>query len=313
MTGRRPLFSDSESNGWRRAGTTTVTRAPGRLVPTVSALRDTAAAVARQLRPLVAALVAILLLTMPGSVSAQPDASEKKPAAGKAAPREKRPRSDASGKSDSPPAAGDPADDKPRPADKDKAGDKDKAADSPADPEAPPSEIGDDSDELPLIDTLTTPTLEELLKGPPRDWLVLRSRRVLQVEPVEPRPNLIAFYEERFKQSLKQAETSGNSADAQLKRKKLQYLPIVIVGEDDDQYRIHYKHLLEVIYWDDLILRRVDALLDKKQIPEALALWMVVRDRNDQWPGLADRYRRLLFVDGEVKAAESQLEPALAI
>ena len=305
MTGRRPLFSDNESNGWRRAGTRLVSPAPRRIVPTAIALRDTGVAPARQLRQLLATLVATLFLALPGSLPAQQDAPEKKPAAGKSATKEKRPRSESPAKPEPPTTA--PADDKPRPAEKDKP------ADSPADPDSPPSEIGDDSDDLPLIDTLVTPTLEQLLKGPPRDWLVLRSRRVLQVEPVEPRPNLITFYEERLKQSLKQAETAGNSADAQLKRKKLQYVPIVIVGEDDDQYRIHYKHLLEVIYWDDLILRRVDALLDAKQIPEALALWMIVRDRNDQWPGLADRYRRLLFVDGEVKAADGQLEAALAI
>lgn len=326
MTGSRLLFSDcvfsdSDPSGSRPGDNTAARTKPG-----TEHVRHTGANAGRQLSlrfssqfsPLwIATFLAVLTAWAAcgaAIVLAQADTEPKetKPAApSKDATKDKKEKRPAA--ADRKPAA---TETKPsKPADSGQGNDKpvEKPADKPSDPDAPPSEIGADSEDLPLIDEMGTPALEELLKGPPRDWLVLRSRRVLQVEPVEPRPNLISFYEERAKAALKQADTSGNSAEAQLKRKKLHYLPIVIVGEDDDDYRIHYKHLLDVVYWDDLLLRRVDKLLDDQQIPEALALWMVARDRNDQWPGLQDRYRRLLFVDGDVKAREGQLEPALAV
>jgi hypothetical protein len=197
---------------------------------------------------------------------------------------------------------------------KPKAGEGTAPAAAAVEPESAPAvEESAESDELPLLESLPLPELVDLLKGPPVDWLVLRSKRVLVVEPVSPRPGLLEAIERRLEQAIKNPETAGNSLDAQAKRKALQYVPLVLAGEDDEDLRIQYKLIGEVIYWDDLMLRRVDRLLDEKQLPEALALWVATHDRAPAWPGLEERYQRLLFVDGEGKRDQGRPEEALAL
>ena len=177
----------------------------------------------------------------------------------------------------------------------------------------PPAEESTESDELPLLEAMQLPEHVALLKGPPVDWLVLRSKRVLVVEPVSPRPGLLEAIDRQLEQAIKNPETAGNSPEAQAKRRALQYVPLVLAGEDDEDLRIQYKLIGEVIYWEDLMLRRVDRLLDEKQLPEALALWVATHDREPDWPGLEERYQRLLFVEGEGKRDQNHPEEALAL
>lgn len=242
------------------------------------------------------ALVAVLFWAAAGwVVSAQPPA-ETPPAPGKTpATKTKTPRD--TGKAA--PKPGDPA--------------PQKDAEAPEDESAPPPPVETDEETpLPTLDQLPPPTFADLVKGPPVDWIVLITRKVLIVEPVSPRPGAKEIIEERIKQAPKNPETAGSSEAARTKRKALAYLPIVIAGEDDDDLRLHIQHVAEIRYWDDLLLQGVDLALDEGRIPEALQLYYLSRDRNPDWPGAEDRYRRILFEDGAVKARAGRSEEALA-
>jgi tetratricopeptide (TPR) repeat protein len=244
--------------------------------------------------------VAVLFWGMAGwVVSAQPPAD--KPAdqpTGKPDAAAKSPAS----KSKAQPKAGEPA-----------SKDAGKDSDAPKEEAAPPAPDDSESETpLPSIDQLPPPTFAELVKGPPVDWLVLLTKKVLIVEPIALRPGAKEIIEERIKQAPKNPETAGSSEAARAKRKALAYLPVVVAGEDDDDLRLHIQNVAEIRYWDDLLLQGVDRALAEGRIPEALQLLYLSRDRDPNWPGAEDRYRRILFEDGLVKARAGRHEEALA-
>src|SRR5579872_4567176 len=59
---------------------------------------------------------------------------------------------------------------------------------TPAEPEEP---AASDDEKLPMIDKLELPTFARLMQGPPIDWVVLNSKRVIECEPVFPRPGAL--------------------------------------------------------------------------------------------------------------------------
>jgi tetratricopeptide (TPR) repeat protein len=217
---------------------------------------------------------------------------------------------------DSPPATGKTPAAKPKsPRDTGKAAPQTgggKTENSAAEPAPPSPAESDEETPLPSLDQLPVPSFADLVKGPPVDWIVLNTRKVLIVEPVSPRPGAKEIIEERVKQALKNPETAGSSDAARAKRKALNYLPLVIAGEDDDDLRLDIKHIAEIRYWDDLLLQGVDQALVDGRIPEALQLYYLSRDRDPNWPGAEDRYRSILFEDGATKARAGRHEEALA-
>ncbi len=187
----------------------------------------------------------------------------------------------------------------------------------------PPPEP-DDSEEFRLLPTLeekSLPSLERLLKGPPLDWIVLiRNNKVMEVEPVSPRPNTLPKVEERVRKAMEVPLPKANGTDEsarneeKARRREFYKLNIVLLknDEDDGEYRIHIQNIRQIIHYEDLMLKRIDFLLDEERAADAFELLTALQQRAANWPGLADRRDRLKFVEGVMKHKKQWYEQALA-
>jgi len=156
------------------------------------------------------------------------------------------------------------------------------------------------------------PTLEELFKGPAVDWIVIKRSNhdgVLVVDPVDPRPGALEFWTQRVKDTYK--TVSDKTPEDRERRLASKYVRLVLRAEPEQDYRLDIAHIREVVYFEDLMLQRVDLLLNEKKVRDALQLLLAIEARQRNWPGTVDRQKRLLFVEAEVLFA-TEPEQALA-
>lgn len=204
-----------------------------------------------------------------------------------------------------------PATTKP-PADKPTAGKPE--SDSPE--TAPPaSEPADEQEQtkLPMLSEMELPSYAKLLKGPPIDWVVLKTEKVIEVEPIYPRPGALEAIQKRISDSLKRGIGPALPEDTKRQRLKLYYLPLTLLDGEEREFKLHVQFIRQITYYEDLMLRRMDALIDERHIHEAFELMLALESRNPAWPGIADRQERLLFTEAAMKIEAKQLEPALAL
>lgn len=181
-----------------------------------------------------------------------------------------------------------------------------------ADPDAP-VENPEDSDEfvdLPKLESLKRPTFEDLMSGPAVDWILLNGDRVLQVEPVVPRPKTV----EKINELIKKATPRGaESEEAKKKRLAMFQLPVTLLEGDEREYTLHIKYIRGIQHFEDLMLEEIDRLLEANQIRKAYELLVALEERDADWPGIGPRRERMLFVDAQGKLASGQIEHALAL
>ncbi|MBI3866328.1 MAG: hypothetical protein HY290_30985 [Planctomycetia bacterium] len=187
--------------------------------------------------------------------------------------------------------------------------------DPPADVEDPAMEdLPDEEDEkLPLLNQMQLPSFQRLMQGPPIDWLVMHTGKVIVVEPVAPRPGTIDDINQRISKMTRKAGDPPESDDAKRRRLEMYYLPVTLPEGEDREYRLHTKFLKEIIYYEDLMLRRIDLLLDEGKVRQAYELVLALEDRQESWPGIIPRKDRLLFTEAAVRTAEGHAQHALAL
>jgi len=178
----------------------------------------------------------------------------------------------------------------------------------------------EEEEELPSLEEMQPLSVEQLMKGPPEDWVVLKKGdKVVVVQPVDERPNTLEIIQDRLRNPDKY-EPKSIQFDAEGKRlrgeelaqaravwrRKLVYLEVHMpfneedLSEDADKaYYIHSREIKEVIHFEDMMLKQIDQFLDEKKVSEAYEMVIVLRNRNDQWPGLEERMGRLLFAEAE--------------
>lgn len=166
---------------------------------------------------------------------------------------------------------------------------------------------------LPLLDKMELPSFERLMKGPALDWIVMHSQRVLVVEPLYPRPGTLDDVKRKIASLTRKAGEPAESEGARRRRLAAYYLPLTLTEGEDREYRLHIRFIKEIIYYDDLMLRRVDALLDEKKFREAFELLVAVEQRQADWPGIVPRQERLLFTEASAHFSTGQPEHALAL
>jgi hypothetical protein len=193
--------------------------------------------------------------------------------------------------------------------------------DPPAKPSnAKPSQIRDEQGTLPKSDELPVPEAEELLRAKPFDWINLKTKEVLVVEPVAMRPDLMSrlpirhdmavqsfnhtqkykAYKEAELASLRQFFKGAGRAEefdereAQLKRdldsrreraealRPATYkLPITLQdGSVDPEYVLDLRFVDSIVYFEDLVLRRALQLIEEGRTPLAYDLLLLVARRH---------------------------------
>jgi hypothetical protein len=191
------------------------------------------------------------------------------------------------------------------------AKDSSETAEKEAPKDSPPEE--ENTDNLKALEELSYPTAKELITGKTVDWLVLKNKhKVIPVESVVgPRPGTLIWLDAK----IKKGHPRGDKNEARI-RDNLPYLNLILQAGDSTgnaDYRIHRKHLEEIVYFEDMIIKRTDEALDKQEVARAYELLEKLESINANWPGLQERKLRLLFVDAQTRFAAGNLESSLAI
>ncbi|HTI50424.1 MAG TPA: ABC transporter substrate-binding protein [Planctomycetaceae bacterium] len=187
----------------------------------------------------------------------------------------------------------------------------DQAAESEtAAPEAPSDE---ETAELPKIDKMELPSFQRLMEGPALDWIVLTNQTVLEVEPLFPRPGTLDDLNARIKQAMRKPGQPAETEADRRKRLAMFNLPVTLLEGEDREYKLHTKFIKEIIYYEDLMLRRIDKLLDDKQVRQAYELLVALEQRQADWPGIVHRRERVMFTEAEVQLASQRPQQALAL
>lgn len=193
-------------------------------------------------------------------------------------------------------------------------------ADDDAKPESKPAQVQDEQTALVKIDDLPLPEAEDLLRSRPFDWIVLKSREVLVVEPLAMRPDMISQltilhemaihsynrilkhkpYQDVELASLRQYYKNADRAnefdarDASIKleldrsRERVDALkpatykfPITLRDDSiEPEYMLDLRHVESITYYEDLVVRRADLLIEAGQTPLAYDLLMLVARRH---------------------------------
>jgi len=191
-------------------------------------------------------------------------------------------------------------------------------ADAFAQQEAPKDEApaAPTSEQLPKLAEMKVPTPEELFTKPPRDWVVLTDESVLVVEPVAPRPDTIAHLERQYNDLLRQkpSKKKDELEDFQTELDELKFLHVTLPGESESpEYRIPTKSVKQILYHEDLILRRVDLLTAEKNIEVAMELQILLERTYGNWAGVAERHNTLVMTDARLRLEAGQAEAALVL
>ena len=159
---------------------------------------------------------------------------------------------------------------------------------------------------------LELPTADEMLRSKPFDWILLKSQEVLVVEPVGPRPNTLVKLNSEYERYLKGRAGMAEGED-RLKERRLQFLRLQVTlvepgQEQDPDYLIETKYIQKIDYFEDLVLRRANLLIDERKIPLAYDLLLLVDRRNrDNNVRLTEAYESKKKEEAAARAEEDRL------
>ena len=139
---------------------------------------------------------------------------------------------------------------------------------------------------LPKYAEMELPSAEEFLKSKPFDWIVLKTLDVLVVEPVGPRPETLTKLNNEYERYLKgrSGRTEGTERLSERRRQFLR-IPLTLIdpgAEQDSDYTLETKMIQKIDYFEDLVLRRTNLLIDESRLPLAYDLLLFVDRRHKE-------------------------------
>ncbi len=211
--------------------------------------------------------------------------------------------------------------------------------DPPKKPENPPAKAEQSLDApLPKKDEMlrNLPSKADFLTKPAFDWVILKKEEVLVVKPVQPRPRTLDQVAEKRKQYLQPPKLTRNAGESPDEfanrmraageetvkmRKKLESIEVelpdstkVSEDQDDSAYNLNIvRDVNEIMHFEDLMLRRIDLLLDKAELEDAYEMLLVLDRRAPGWPGYDQRLHRFLLVDAQVKLSRGETEAGFVL
>ena len=168
----------------------------------------------------------------------------------------------------------------------------------------------------PKYNEMVLPSGEDLLRGKPFDWIVLRTEDVLVVEPTSPRPDPVGRLTLRHKQAevvylrtLKYRPARTAEADQLLQRDRgadadkvraaveeplaaarnrmqdsntaLQKLAVTLLDDSvDPDYVLDTRFIQRIVHYEDFVLRRVEQLIVEGRVSLAYDLMLLVGRRH---------------------------------
>ncbi|MFK7778968.1 MAG: ABC transporter substrate-binding protein [Gimesia sp.] len=174
-----------------------------------------------------------------------------------------------------------------------------------------------DESELPLpkIEDMKVPSVEDLIKKPPVDWIVLHNDYVLVVEPIYPRPDTLGQLDTSIKESYNWPKPKNKAEVTEQRKKRMDFntIHLTLVNEPGSpEYRIQRNNIKQIIHHEDQILKRIDVLLKSNQLRTAFDLLLILDRKHRAWPGFDQRQQQILFLEAKEKQKSKQYEIALA-
>lgn len=178
---------------------------------------------------------------------------------------------------------------------------------------APAAPADEETEDLIKIDKMELPSFSRLMQGPAVDWIVLTNMKVLEVEPLYPRPGTLDDLNARIKQMTRKQGQPAETDEARRKRMAMYHLPLTVLEGEEREYKLHIRYIKEIIYYEELMLQRIDKLLDEKLVRQAYELLVALDQRQADWPGVTPRRERLLSVEAQVQLEAQHPEQSLAL
>lgn len=172
---------------------------------------------------------------------------------------------------------------------------------------------------LPKIEEMELPSAEELFKrcdpakGRAVDWVVLKNNDVIVTNPVFPRPNTLEKMQAQIQASFQWPRPATDQEREEQRRRREDLNYVVIEIPDEPEYRLHIREIAEIVYHEDLMLRRIDALTQEGKIREAFEMLFILERSAGGWPGALDRQQNLMFRDAQLKNDQGSHEIALVM
>lgn len=177
-----------------------------------------------------------------------------------------------------------------------------------------PLQADRENKKLPTREELELPSVADLLQKPAVDWIVLQDGHVLIVEPISIRPNAIQILKEKYDESSKwpRGREPEERELQRLRRLRLLYLDVVLPDSDGTPLQLNIdKFVSEILYHEDLMLRRIDQLLKDNRLQEVFEMLLVLDRRHPGWPGYDQRYHRMLLQEARTRFENEQYSDAL--
>ena len=170
---------------------------------------------------------------------------------------------------------------------------------------------------LPKLEEMQVPSMKQLLQGKHVCWVVTLKDEVIVSEPVKPKP----FTRVKMLQLIEdwpKGKTIEQRKKMKTERLRLDYLTIVLPGvTEEPEYQLPLPFLKMVIHHEDLVLRRIDLLMNDSKFREAFEMLLTLPTRVEGrkevfWPGYVDRRNRLMMREIEAKISQKKFQSALA-
>lgn len=176
--------------------------------------------------------------------------------------------------------------------------------------------------ELPKLVDMPLPTADELFASDDLDkeydWVVLKApkpedRRVVVVQALFPRPDTIkAQLNEASRVEASKPVTPEEREQRLTRIQSLKKLIIKLPGDLAD-YRIPLDTIDEIVYFEDLMLQRVDRLIADGDVQKAYEMLLRVENGIPNWDRSQLRYEQLLLTESAQRAKAGDTYAALAL
>ena len=171
-------------------------------------------------------------------------------------------------------------------------------------------------DELPTLEEMwgRLPQADEMLAIDPFDWVVLKSGGVLVTEPLSPRPDTLKKMAEQKEKLETQRGTTKEERDViRLRLDRLKKIEIILPENQAEDYLLPINQVEQIISFEELMLRRVDQLLEAAEIRKAYELLIEVDRRAPGWSQTIPRFDALLLREATIKLEGGEPYSALAL
>ena len=168
-----------------------------------------------------------------------------------------------------------------------------------------------DREQLPTLEEMDRPpSFRELMDSETFDWVVLKfDNQVIVSEAIFPRPDTL---QKLRKERDRLATTLRRNAEQTKRLSKLRFVEIQLPG-DPAEYRVRTQDVREIIGMEDLMLERVDMLLQQNDVSRAYDLLRRVESLAPGWKKITPHFEALLLREADVRRDEGKPFAALAL